>query len=135
MPHNMYHQEQDKPLSMADLLRLNNVNAAPIGIRPPTLDKSDPNSVMRGAEMSAFDPNSVVRENEAMLMNQMRDTSATGGALGQISDAEMGAMSALGGMPTQSPTGGSLYGPTALSEEDRRLLDQMMRNQAMYGTM
>ena len=38
MPHNMYHQEQDKPLSMADLLRLNNVNAAPIGIRPPTLD-------------------------------------------------------------------------------------------------
>jgi hypothetical protein len=125
MPHNIYHQdqEQEKPLSMSDLLRLNNVNAAPIGIRPPPsyLDKSDPNSV--------------VRENEAMLMNQMRDTSATGGALGQISDAEMGAMSALGGMPTQSPTGGSLYSPTALSEEDRMELDRIMRNQAMYGTM
>ena len=122
MPHNMYHQEQNKTLSMADLLRLNNVNsAAPTSIPPP----SDPN---------------VVRENEAMLMNQMRDNSATSGALGQISDAEMGtmagamgtmgAMGNLGGMATESP-----YSPTALSEEDRMLLDQMMRNQAMYGTM
>ena len=96
MPHNIYHQPTGQ-ISELELQRMRENSLTGGGRTAPNPYLTDALRNQTGAGISGMD-----------ALNQMRDTSPTGGALGEITEAEMGALNALNQMSEQSQTGGAL---------------------------
>ena len=115
MPHNIYHQPTGQ-ISELELQRMRENSLAGGGRTAPNPYLADALRNARGqiteAEMGAFND-----------LNQMSGQSPTGGALGQISGAEMGALG--GGIPREFS--GDLKGQIS----DRELQDMILKERYM----